>query len=273
MSTKYIPNTSVEAEIMDPTPITGYANLYLEAGENGNGLYVGSINAGTSNIGSVFAVGLGGINGAFYSLLHKHTGQDTDRYKTIHNDIYQNAGMALSGFQDNFGPNDPVIFSMMLKPPVSYGMSHVDGVVFVDVFNPNQLPHGNSLNYAMVYVVPPLASNYNNQQDFLAHVEKTNLVIVSAINLYNSKYAFQGNPRGLEPIKDIYMCLFSGGYYRGSATVDQVAMHNLRGLESAFSSAPTEITKVYFENSYDKNVLPNQNVFRALKDMLADSPS
>ena len=272
-NTHYIPNTSVEAVILDPTPMTGFAHLFLRNGETENGLYQGSVNAGTSNYGSVFAVGLGGINGAFDNKLTNHAGQDTSLYQGLHQTLYNNAGTALSAYQDQFAPTDPISFSLLLKPPVSYNMDDYDGIVFIDVFNANQLPFGNDLNYAMIYVVPPNAINYHSPQEFLHKVEQTNITLVNAVNLFNSKHATPGNTLGLQPIKDIRMCLFSGGYYRGASTVDQVALHNLRGLETAFSSATTEVQTVYFENSWTDKILPAQNSFRALKGQLASQPS
>ncbi len=273
MSRQYIPNTSVEAVIIDPVPMNGYVDIFLHAGQTNNNLNQGSVNAGTSNYGDVFAVGLKGINGAFASKLSNHAGQDVSLYKSLHQSLYNNAGKALSAYQDSFSNSDPIQFSLLLKPPKSFNLAQYDGIVFIDVFNANQLPYGNDLNYAMLYVVPPLASHYSLQADFLHAIEKTNITLVNAINLYNNKHAAPGNALGLAPIKDIRMCLFSGGYYRGNATIDQVALHNLRGLESAFSSGTTEINTVYCENSYDDHTLPGQNVFRALKGQLADSPS
>jgi len=273
MSTHYIPNSSVEAEILDPVPMNGYVPLFLHASETANSLFQGSVNAGTSNAGAVFAVGLGGINGAFNRALTNHAGQTTSLYQNLHQGVYNNAGTGISAFQSNFSANDPIRFSLMLKPQKSYNMASYDGIVFIDIFNANQFPYGNNLNYSMIYVVPPLASNYNNIQDFLHKIEKTNITLVNAVNLYNAKHATSGNALGLEPIKDIRMCLFSGGYYRGSATIDQVALHNLRGLEFAFSTGTTDITKVYFENSYEDQTLPGQNVFNALKGQLANKPT
>ncbi len=273
MNTNYIPNTSVEAEVIDHPVGNDYVSLYLQANETGNSKNVASVNAGTSNPGEVFSVGLGGINGSFAKALRK-AGQDAAAYQNLHQAIYDAAGTNLSGIQNSFAATDPIRFSLMLKPDPSFNLPQYDGIVFIDVFNVNQLPKGNPLNYSMIYLVPPQASYYPDDAAFQSAVEASCITILKALEIYNTIYAVTNNINGLETIEDVRMCLFSGGYYRGAATQDSVALSNLKGLEKgilALNKAASANWKIYFENSFDNKT--QQDVFRVIQAKLATSPS
>lgn len=233
MSTYFIPGTTVAAELLQPVPPSTFVSLFLGATETGNGNYSGSVNAGTSNAGSVFAVGLGGINGAFASSLGK-AGQNTDAYQGIHDNLFHQAGSGLQAFSSNYTATDPVCFSLLQKPDPSFNLPGYDGIVFIDIFNPAQLPAGNSLNSAMLYVVPPASSNYPDIPSFLAAVKATNITLIKALAAYNSGHAGAGT--NLQPIGNIRMCLFSGGIYKGYASADDVAKNNLLGLSSGLTA-------------------------------------
>ena len=263
MSTLYIPQTDVRAEVIDPPSGSDFVSLFLKQHETGNGKYTASVNAGTSNTGSVFAVGLGGINGAFASSLSS-AGQDTSQYQGIHQHLYDTA-TALSAYKADFDSNAPVRFSLMLKPDPSHGLPGYDGIVFIDVFKTDEVPNQNALNSAMIYVVPPASSNYSDENAFLTAIEASCQTISDAVGSYNGTYAVPGNSYKLDPIGNIRMCLFSGGIYRGSASVSDVALHNLKGLEKGLSKTSTGIDCVGFENS--------EGAFDSIKDKLADSPA
>ena len=267
--TYYIPNTKVEAQVINPPSGTDHVPLFLGYGDRGDRKFLGSVNAGTSNIGSVFKVGLGGINGGFKAALLK-AGQTTADYQQLHQDLYDAAGKGQTSFKSDYKAVDPVRFSLMLKPDPSYNLPSYDGIVFVDAFNLTQMPHQNFLNQSMIYLVPPEYSNYADEAAFLAAVEASCVTITQAVNMYNTTHAFSGNVAGLDTIENIRMCLFSGGIYRGAATQDQVALHNLAGLEKGLTGSagkPTTITKVTFENSFDTRT--NQNVFRIIQGKLS----
>lgn len=248
MAASYIPGTNVQAEILSPATPGGFVSLFLAKGETGN--HTGSVNAGTSNPGSVFAVGLGGINGAFASSLGK-AGQNTNAYQAIHNNLYIKAGTGLTASQNKFGPNDPVCFSLIQKPAASFNLPQYDGIVFIDVFNNTQLPNGNPLNTAMIYLVPPNNNgNYPDNAAFLAAVKATNITLVEALAAYNTTFAAPGNASGLQQISTVRMCLFSSGIYKGNETADNVAAANLAGLEAGLTAnVNSGITLVQFEFS------------------------
>ena len=269
MSTYYIPNTQVEAQVIDPPSGSDHVPLFLGYGDKADGKFLGSVNAGTSNSGSVFKVGLGGINGGFKAALLK-AGQKTDEYQQIHQDLYDAAGKAQTSYKSEFTANNPVRFSLMLKPDPSYNLPYYDGIVFIDAFNMTQLPHQNFLNQSMIYLVPPDYSNYADDASFLVAIEASCITIVKALDMYNTSYAYSGNASGLDTIENIRMCLFSGGIYRGAATQDKVALHNLAGLEKGLAGTAgnsTTVSKVTFENSFDPGT--NQNVFRVIQGKLS----
>ena len=251
MSNTFIPNTGVKAQILTPSTPSGFVSLFLENGERGSRNNLASLNAGTSNIGSVFAVGLSGINGAFSKTLSK-AGQNTALYQTIHQKLYSDSGTALEFSQSNFTNTDPVRFSLIQKPAPSFQLPNYDGIVFLDVFQSNQIPHSNTFNAAMLYLVPPnnYGTNYPNNQSFLNAVQASSQTIIKAMCIYNSQYATPGNLLGLSPIPTIRMCLFSGNIYKGNATVADVAQYNLKGLELGFNDPQNinhGITLVEFE--------------------------
>lgn len=244
----FIPNTNVEAVILPQSG--GYASLFMSQHDQGNGQNMASVNAGTSNAGSVFAVGLGGINLAIDRALTS-SGQNTSRYQAIHQALYDESGNDTTASKDGLTTTDPVQFVLMVKPDPAAALPKYDGIIFIDVFQSGQFPHKNPRNYAMVYVTPPnnqaYASNYANNSDFLKAVEVTSITIVEAVDLYNSKYAFTGNGKGLEVIETIRMCLFSGEIYRGDADKDDVIKFNIKGLSSALASGHSLIKSVEFE--------------------------
>lgn len=269
MKTYYIPNTNVEAQVIDPPSGSDYVSIFLGSGEQGNGKNIGSVNAGTSNYMQVFAVGLGGINASFANALSK-AGQAAYEYQQIHQNLYDAAGKGLTAFESKFSAKDPVQFSLMLKPDPSFNLPKYDGIVFIDVFNAKQSPHGNNLNYSMIYLVPPDHTNYPDEASFLKAVEASCITLVKALDTYNTKHAISGNTLGLETIENIRMCLFSGSIYRGPYAQDDVALNNLSGLEKGLSRLgpkQTSITKVDFENSYDQTT--KQNVFRVIQKKLS----
>ena len=249
MSTYTIPKTSVEATILPLDPVTGFAALFLSGHETGNGKYMASVNAGTSNSGSVFKVGVGGINLGFKTAL-SHAGQATDLYMSIHQGLYDSlTGTDLSTARTDFTDTDPVILSLIQKPDPTAGLPQYDGIVFIDVFNPKQYPKGNKLNYAMVYVVPPDASNYSDGPSFMHAIKTTSETIIKALNAYNTQYA---DGSEYMKIEDIRMCLYSGEIYRGPYPKTDVAENNIAGLSSGIqalkaSGGSEEFALVEFE--------------------------
>ncbi|ARV05292.1 hypothetical protein BTO04_00660 [Polaribacter sp. SA4-10] len=270
MNNTYIPNTNVKAKVLDPNPMNRYVSLFLKNNETDNGKNSGSVNAGTSNTGYLFSVGLGGINRAFKKSL-KNAGQNTNTYQKIHQSLYDElSGSNLSAYNSKFSSADPVQFSIIRKPDPKIKLQGDDGIVFIDIFNPKEFPNGNPLNYSMIYVVPPNRENYTDNKTFLNAVEASCVNMIEALHLYNSEHAKPGNSSGLETIENIRMCLFSGGLYRGNTPQNDVARHNLLGIEGGLSNIggkKSSIELVIFENSYDKDTM--QNVFQSIKSKLS----
>jgi hypothetical protein len=265
MTSYYIPNTNVKANIIDPNPSDSNVSLFLQNKETDNGKYLGSVNAGTSNSGFLFSVGLGGINGAFESSLSK-VAQETTSYQKIHKNLYDKlVGSDLSAYNSTFNVIDPLQFSLIQKPNPNFKLFECDGITFIDIFNSKQFPNGNQFNYCMIYLVPPDRNNYSNDNNFLKAVEACNITMIEALSLYNSKHATPDNSLGLKVINNIRMCLFSGGIYSGNTPQNDIAYHNLLGLEKGLSSLNgkmSSIELVNFENSYDSKT--QKNVFQSI---------
>lgn len=254
MTSNYtFPGTSVQAEIIQPsTPTTdlvpSYVPLFLKPGQVSTGT-VASINAGTSNYNQEFEVGLGGINGAFNKVLVSHANQDTGRYKKIHQELFDSAQSNGSFFSTQYTLSDPVSFAYLTRPLTNDIFQTIDGTVIMDVFNSTQRPYGIAENYMMIYVLPPMGRRYQSLHDFKSAVEKTAVIIIDAIQHYNSELALQHQ---LHKIDELRMCLYSGSIYRHhQATVDDVAVSNFNGLSKQlkkFGDSNT-LKKVLFENS------------------------
>lgn len=264
MTTGFIPGTMVKATIIDPAQPKGLIPLFWGSADKGDGEMMSSVNAGTSNTGSVFAVGLGGINGAFDRTLRK-AGQKTDHYQAIHQALYTQVGDDLSGAQTKFDEEAPIRFSLIQKPEPDFKLPDYEGIVFVDVFKPDLVPNGNALNCSMLYLVPPDSSNYKDESSFLSAIEASCKTIIAAIELYNTVYAKADNYLELSRISILRICLFSGGIYRGYASQDHVATSNLKGLAAALTKETT-LSGIEFENSYDDTT--GQYVFQAIKNSL-----
>lgn len=263
MSTTYIPNTNVRALVLDPKPGKDFVPLYENNAASSQVLL--SVNAGTSNTGCEFAVGLGGINGSFATALH-NAGQDETLYQNLHKNLYLKSGITDSAFEDSFRPADPVQFLLVQKPKTSSlqpkpGITpFYDGTAFVDIFRDKEFPNGMPVNYGMLYLMPPKRSNYSNDADFLTAVEVASETIVAAVESYNAMIVNDGLK--LNKIEVIRMCLFSGAIYAGGVAQDKIALSNLSGLEKGWSGINPTVAAVEFENSFDRS--SNQNVFRAI---------
>lgn len=270
MTTYYIPNSKVKAQIIDPDPKDGYVSLFQLCLPSNNEENSSSVNAGTSDNGAVFAVGLGGINGAFATALTQ-AGQDTSLYQKFHQSLYDMVrGGKLTASVSTFKATDPLQFLMVQKPAPQHHLPKFDGVVFIDVFNTHQLPHDNPHNASMIYVVPPNRINYPTDAAFYQAINVSSMTIIEAVNGYNSKHAVFGNSLNLEPINNIRMCLFSGSIYRGNASQEKVAFSNLLGLERGLIGVgQNSLAEVSFENSYDKNT--HKNVFESIRSKLVHS--
>lgn len=245
MNNYHFPGTNVQADILQPNPSTGFVSLFYHATET-TGSNMLSVNAGTSNAGCLFEVGLSGINGAFANSLG-NAGQQTNAYQTIHQQLYNASGSALTAFNNSFTPADPVQFCLLQKPDPSYNLSGYDGIVFIDIFNAAQLPNDNPLNYGMVYLVPPYSGNYSSNAAFLQAIQASCLTIAFAIQTFNTVYAASGNTYNLQQANALRMCLFSSGIYGGGIAKTEVAQYNLQGLQTAVSSKNNTITLVEFE--------------------------
>lgn len=272
MTTYYIPNSKVKAQIINPDPKDSYVSLFGSGASYGNENNSSSVNAGTSDKGAVFAVGLGGINGAFATALTQ-AGQDTSLYQKFHQSLYDRVrGGKLTASLSTFKVTDPIQFLMVQKPAPQHHLPKFDGVVFIDVFNAYQLPNDNLRNASMIYVVPPNRINYPTDAAFYQAINVASMTIIEAVNGYNSKHAVSGNSMNLKPINNIRMCLFSGGIYRENASQEKVAFSNLLGLERGLivvDEDPNILASVSFENSYDKNT--HKNVFESIRGKLVHS--
>ena len=135
---------------------------------------MGSVNAGTSYTGSLFEMGQEGMTGAFYGILSvQQNFVGKHPYQKIHKTLHRLAENNETAFIDDFDSDFGVQFALVQKPPIDTACIDFDGTVFVDVFKDHLRPYQIDANYAMIYVVPPLADLYSTPNDFLKTLLKT----------------------------------------------------------------------------------------------------
>ncbi len=93
------------------------------------------------------------------------------------------------------------------------------GAVFVHAFKEGQCPYGNNDNRIMLYLVPPLGTDYRNPEQFKAAVRATAKAAFLALQEYNVRAA---QSSGVLPVVDVFrVCCFSSGVYKHDAVSTQ----------------------------------------------------
>lgn len=195
-----LPGTAIKLTFIN-TPPKGYPPLFYED-DSGAGA-MASVNAGSSD---QLYVGGFGINGGFAKLL---AGLQLDAYQTRHEALLAKASGGGS-YIETYPDGDPMAFSLVYgdAPTVKLSGAH-DGVCFVDVFAPENRPHGVTANAAMLYVAPPNGLYYPNAQAFLAAIRQT----ASNIAVAMGRYQKVADAHGVPSISVLRLCLFSSSIY------------------------------------------------------------
>lgn len=247
------PGTQVSAELINPR-ISQYCDIFFESNDGTNDLVMGSVNAGTSYSGSLFEMGQEGMTGAFYGILSvQQNFVGKHPYQKIHNVLYRLAEDQDTFALDSFDYESPVQFSLISKPSEHSSCIDLDGIVFIDVFKDDLRPYQVDANYAMIYVVPPLADLYSTPNDFLNAIKATAENIIKAVMTYNKGYTGHRSPNGLslKKINTIRVCLFSVGYFNTfQLSHDQIASYIYQGIANELHSKETSIATIQFENNY-----------------------
>ncbi|KOF04343.1 hypothetical protein OB69_02170 [Roseivirga seohaensis subsp. aquiponti] len=247
------PGTHITAELLNPKH-SNFCEVFYENPPLQPEVVMGSVNAGTSYTGSLFVMGQEGMTGAFYGILSvQQNFVGKHPYQKIHKTLHRLAENKETAHIDNFDSDFGVQFALVQKPPLDTACIDFDGTVFVDIFKDHLRPYQIDANYAMIYVVPPLADLYSTPNDFLNAIEDTAENIIRAVMYYNKNFTLEKSPNSLnlKPINTIRVCLFSTGYFNTfQMSHDQIASYIYHGIASQLHSAETYITNVQFENNY-----------------------
>lgn len=247
------PGTQVSAELINPR-VSQFCDIFFEADPSDQSTVMGSVNAGTSYSGSLFEMGQEGMTGAFYGILSvQQNFVGKHPYQKIHNLIHRLSAENDVHTLDSFEYESPVQFSLISKPSEHTPCIDYDGTVFIDVFKDDLRPYQINANYAMIYVVPPLADLYSTTNDFLNAIKATSENIIKAVMTYNKGFTGPKSPNGLnlKKINTIRVCLFSGGYFNSfQLSHDQIATYIYQGIANELHSKETSITTIQFENNY-----------------------
>ncbi|MFT6827654.1 MAG: hypothetical protein ACI9Z3_000351 [Roseivirga sp.] len=253
MLIKNFPGTQVNAELIKPR-ISQFCDIFFESEPEVENVVMGSVNAGTSYSGSLFEMGQEGMTGAFYGILSAQQNfVGKHPYQKVHNVLHRLAAEHDTFALDSFDYESPVQFSLISKPSEHSSCIDLDGIVFIDVFKDDLRPYQVDANYAMIYLVPPLADLYTTTNDFLHAIKATSENIIKAVMTYNKGYTGAKSPNGLnlKKINTIRICLFSSGYFNNfQLSHDQIASYIYQGIASELHSKETSITTVQFENNY-----------------------
>uniref|UniRef100_UPI00404713B1 hypothetical protein n=1 Tax=Roseivirga sp. TaxID=1964215 RepID=UPI00404713B1 len=247
------PGTQVSAELINPR-VSQFCEIFFETEPSDQNIVMGSVNAGTSYSGSLFEMGQEGMTGAFYGILSvQQNFVGKHPYQKIHNLIHRLSAENDVHTLDSFEYESPVQFSLISKPSEHTPCIDYDGTVFIDVFKDDLRPYQINANYAMIYVVPPLADLYSTTNDFLNAIKATSENIIKAVMTYNKGFTGPKSPNGLnlKKINTIRVCLFSGGYFNSfQLSHDQIATYIYQGIANELHSKETSITTIQFENNY-----------------------
>ena len=228
-----VPGTNVEVTFLTFTG--AHPDIYYSANEGKRNL--ASINAGNSSA-ACLCVGLSGVNGEFLSVLgatQKRANLSPKQNCIARNyDDYQDRHLKLLAQADagkvtweSYSNTDPCAFSFVNPARISATAGYVEGVCFVDVFDPTLCPYGNSLNVAMLYAAPPFDGNYKTKGAFLVAIEEMAENIVKTVSAYNAVASQQKQP----VIEVVRNTLYSSGYYNKKlqASQDEIARAIFKG--------------------------------------------
>ena len=135
----------VKTTFLEPSPSTGFANIYHTASEPPAQGKIASVNSGNPDL----AVGHGGINSEFSDQT-----PEAKRYKALHEYMVGKAGPegGFVTFDPNHFPdrNSTLVGAAIYRPKDATDNT---GTIFIDVFNTP--PGGDQANGAMIYAVAP----------------------------------------------------------------------------------------------------------------------
>lgn len=247
------PGTNITAELLNPRH-SDFCPVFYETAPIETNLTMGSVNAGTSYTGSLFEMGQEGMTGAFYGILSvQQNFVGKHPYQKLHKTLHRLGKDKDSAYQAGFDSDMGVQFALVQNQPSHTACVDFDGTVFVDIFKNHLRPYQIDANYAMIYVVPPLADLYGTPNEFLNAIEDTAENIIRAVMNYNRNFTGDKSPNSfdLKPLNTIRVCLFSAGYFNTfQISHDQIASYIYHGIASQLHSAETYITNVQFENNY-----------------------
>ena len=271
------PGTKVTAELLNPRH-SDFCPVFYETAPVEPNLMMGSVNAGTSYTGSLFEMGQEGMTGAFYGILSvQQNFVGKHPYQKIHKTLHRIAANKDYAFQADFDSDMGVQFALVQNPSADTTCVDFDGTVFIDVFKDHLRPYQIEANYAMIYVVPPLADLYSTPNDFLNAIEDTAENIIRAVMNYNQNFTGEKSPNSLnlKPINTIRVCLFSGGYFnKFQFSHNQIASRIYHGIASQLHSAETFITNIQFENNYHQtkatDIKSENQDFNIIRKLMAE---
>ena len=132
------------------------------------------------------------------------------------------------------------------------GCKSTEGHIIISGFKDEECPHKNTANRAMVYIVPPKWSSFNNDnrdKEFYDAVQQVSENTIKAISEYNA-----GVPDENKKIKTFRPVAFSSNSksYVGRADPKTVKQHILAGIQAGLSKYTSSgITKIELPNAFD----------------------
>ncbi|MET4692617.1 hypothetical protein [Endozoicomonas lisbonensis] len=245
----------VQTTFLQPSPSTGFANIYHTPSEPHAKGKIASVNSGNPNL----AVGHGGINREFSDQIHKAAS-----YQKVHERMVEKADAAGGGFI-TFGPNHfPDNNSALVGAAIYRPEDATDntGTIFIDVFN--KPPGGDQANGAMIYAIAPNGTDgsYPDTEDgkrqWLLDMKTFSGNILAVQNTWN----LHAEKKYLPVLPVLRSPMVGGGFFKHpKADKNELAAAIQAGFDEALAHIEkVAISEIQYEETADQHFRNVQRV-------------
>ena len=237
----------VETTFLQPSPSTGFANIYHTASEPPARGKIASVNSGNPDL----AVGHGGINSEFSDQI-----PEAKRYKALHEYMVEKAGPegGFVTFDPNHFPdrNAALVGAAIYRPQDATDNT---GTIFIDVFNTP--PGGDQANGAMIYAVAPNGADgsYPDTEDgkrqWLLDMKMFSSNILAAQNAWN----IYAEAKYLPVLPVLRSPMVGGGFFKHpKADKNEVAAAIQAGFDEALAHIENvTLSEIQYEETEDQH--------------------
>lgn len=244
----------VKSTFLQPSPSTGFANIYHTPSEPPANGKIASVNSGNPDL----IVGHGGINREFSDQI-----PNAASYQKVHEHMVKEAG-AKGGFV-TFGPNHfPARNSALVGAAIYRPKDATNnvGTIFIDVFN--NPPGGDPANAAMIYAVAPSGTDDSypdteeGKRQWLLDIKTFSNNILTVQNAWNIHA--QGKYLPVLPV--LRSPMVGGGFFKHpKADKNELAAAIQAGFDEALAHIENvTLSEIQYEETADQHFRNVQRV-------------